>query len=59
MVQSIAIPHGLPFRIAIDRKAARHLTREQGVHVLNMSEKQSAIVFDTPKHRAGMCPYDA
>ena len=36
VVQSIAIPHGLPFRIAIDRKAARHLTREQGVHVLNI-----------------------
>jgi signal transduction histidine kinase len=36
VVESLAGPEGLPFRVAIDDQATRHISREQGLHVLNV-----------------------
>jgi PAS domain S-box-containing protein len=36
VVESLDGPQKLPFRVAIDEQAARHITREQGLHVLNV-----------------------
>ena len=36
VVESIAGPEGLPFHVAIDEQATRHISREQSLHVLNV-----------------------
>jgi signal transduction histidine kinase len=36
VVESLASPRGLLFRVAIDEQATRHITREQSLHVLNV-----------------------
>jgi signal transduction histidine kinase len=36
VVESLDGSRGLPFRVAIDEEAARDITREQGLHVLNV-----------------------
>lgn len=36
VVESLDGPQKLPFRVAIDEQAARHITREQSLHVLNV-----------------------
>jgi signal transduction histidine kinase len=36
VVESLASPRGLLFRVTIDDQATRHITREQSLHVLNV-----------------------
>ena len=36
VVQSLASPQGLAFRLSIDKQAIGHITREQSLHVLNV-----------------------
>jgi signal transduction histidine kinase len=36
VVQSLASPHGLVFRLSMNKQAIGHITREQSLHVLNV-----------------------
>jgi PAS domain S-box-containing protein len=36
VVESLAGPEGLPFHVAIDEQATRHISREESLHVLNV-----------------------
>ena len=36
VIESLASPHGLPFRVAIQERAMHRITREQGLHALNV-----------------------
>ncbi|MFO0731549.1 MAG: PAS domain S-box protein [Nitrospiraceae bacterium] len=53
VVESLAQPHHLPFQVSIERKAAQHVSREQGLHLLNVVREAVSNSLRHAKARRG------
>lgn len=53
VVESLAQPHHLPFRVSIERRAAHHVSREQGLHLLNVVREAVSNSLRHAKARRG------